>query len=180
LSALLGSQLLKLNYFKMIYKLDSEMLDLVKVFRFFAWLYAIIGVLSFISSSIVLVEQDVIFDVNEIDVDDRTPLLNDDLTPQRSTRSIDPPNHRKRFISFLKDLSSSVLLVSLIMNIGPLESYQNNLSSIVAILEPIKSKSNLSDKVSVLATSSTIARLAFGGLSDLLDIKGYSSVPLLM
>lgn len=66
------------------------------------------------------------------------------------------------------------------MNIGPLESYQNNLSSIVAILEPIKSKSNLSDKVSVLATSSTIARLAFGGLSDLLDIKGYSSVPLLM
>lgn len=180
LSALLGSQLLKLNYFKMIYKLDSEMLDLVKVFRFFAWLYAIIGVLSFISSSIVLVEQDVIFDVNEIDVDDRTPLLNDDLTPQRSTRSIDPPNHRKRFMSFLKDLSSWVLLVSLIMNIGPLESYQNNLSSIVAILEPIKSKSNLSDKVSVLATSSTIARLAFGGLSDLLDIKGYSSVPLLM
>lgn len=182
LSALIGSQLLKLDYFRMIYKLDGgDMLDLVKVFRFFAWLYAIVGVLSFISSSIVLVEQDVIFDLDETDVDDAsTPLLHDDLTPQRSVRSIDPPNHKKRFITFLKDVSSWVLLISLIMNIGPMESYQNNLSSIVAILQPVKSESNLSDKVSVLATSSTIARLVFGGLSDLLETKGYSSVPLLL
>lgn len=66
------------------------------------------------------------------------------------------------------------------MNIGPMESYQNNLSSIVAILEPVKSESNLSDKVSVLATSSTIARLVFGGLSDVLETKGYSSITLLL
>ncbi|KAI5961292.1 MCH1 [Candida margitis] len=180
LSALIGSQLLKLKYFRMIYQLNSEMLDLVKVFSFFAWLYLIIGVLSFISSSIVLVEQDVIFDLEETDVDDNTPLLNNDLTPQRSTRSIDPPNHKKRFKLFLKDLSSWVLLMSLVMNIGPMESYQNNLSSIDAILEPVKSESSLSDKVSVLATSSTIARLVFGGLSDLLEVKGYSSIPLLI
>lgn len=180
LSALLGSQLLKLGYFKMIYRLDTEMLDLVKVFRFFAWLYSFVGVLSFISSSIVLVEQDVIFDLDETDADDSTPLLHNDLTPQRSTRSIDPPNHKKRFILFLRDVSSWVLLISLIMNIGPMESYQNNLSSIVAILEPVKSESNLSDKVSVLATSSTIARLVFGGLSDVLETKGYSSITLLL
>ncbi|KAI5963408.1 MCH1 [Candida theae] len=181
LSALIGSQLLKLNYFRLIYKSDGDILDLAKVFRFFAWLYAIVGVLSFVSSSIVLVEQDVIFDLDETAVDDATtPLLQDDLTPQRSSRSVDPPNHKKRFILFLRDVSAWVLLISLILNIGPMESYQNNLSSIVAILEPVDLKSNLSDKVSVLATSSTIARLVFGGLTDVLESKGYSSIPLLL
>ncbi|KAI5952489.1 MCH1 [Candida jiufengensis] len=176
LSSLMGSQLLKLNYFQMK---ERDVLNLVRVFSFFAWLYLVMGIFSFISSSIVLVEQDVLYDLEETDVE-TTPLINEELTPQRSIRSVDPPNHRQRYISFLKDYSAWIILFSLILNIGPLESYQNNLSSITAILEPVRMKSNLSDKVGLLALSSTITRLAVGGLSDIFHKKQINAVWILV
>ncbi|KAI5965148.1 MCH1 [Candida pseudojiufengensis] len=178
LSSLMGSQLLKLKYFKLD---NSDLLNLVKVFNFFAWLYLIMGIFSFISSSIVLVEQEVLYDLEEVDVE-TTPLIsnNEPLTPQRSIRSIDPPNHKQRYFTFLKDYSAWIILISLILNVGPLESYQNNLSSITTILEPIRMKSNLSDKVGLLAFCSTITRLIVGGLSDLFNKKKLNSVWILI
>ncbi|RCK64470.1 putative transporter MCH1 [Candida viswanathii] len=91
--------------------------------------------------------------------DEELPLL--ELTP---SRSLEPPNHHQRFIRFLKDPSAWILLVSLVLNIGPMESYQNNLSSILKH----SNHADLSNQVSIMAASSTAARLVLGVLSDYL------------
>lgn len=163
LSALIGAQLLKLPCFH-----KEGYLDLKVVFLVFGWLYLFVGVISFIASSIVIVELELLFNIaapEEIDStddddDEETPLL--ELT---RTRSLEPPNHHQRFIKFLKDPSAWILLGSLILNIGPLESYQNNLSSILKH----SNHANLSDQVSLMAASSTAARLILGVLSDYLS-----------
>ncbi|AOW28783.1 hypothetical protein MEM_03247 [Candida albicans L26] len=149
LSALLGAQILKLPYFH-----RHDVLDLEVVFSFFAWLYLVVGIASFVSSSIVIVESELLFGVTP---DEETALL--ELTP---TRSLEPPNHRQRFVSFVKDPSAWILLVSLILNIGPMESYQNNLSSILKHTNG----ADLPNQVSIMAASSTGARLLLGVLSD--------------
>ncbi|EGW31882.1 uncharacterized protein SPAPADRAFT_140457 [Spathaspora passalidarum NRRL Y-27907] len=177
-SALIGSQMLKIDYF-----LDQGQLDLYKTFRFFGILYFGIGALNFVSSSIAIVEQELIFNLEEeespiipdecMSVDEETPLA-----PVMSRRSsIEPPNHHQRFIQFLKDKSAWLLLVSLVLNIGPMESYQNNLGSILKNITP---GADLSDQVSLMATASTVARLLVGGASDYLATKGICRVWLLI
>lgn len=160
LSALIGAQLLKLDCFH-----QGGYLNLKVVFLVFGWLYLIVGILSFISSSIVIVELELLFNIaapeDDVDsTDEESPLL--ELTP---TRSLEPPNHHQRFIRFLKDPSAWILLVSLILNIGPMESYQNNLSSILKH----SNHADLSNQVSLMAASSTVARLVLGVLSDYLS-----------
>ena len=123
----------------------------------FAWLYLVVGIASFVSSSIVIVELELLFGVTP---DEETVLL--ELTP---TRSLEPPNHRQRFVLFVKDPSAWILLVSLILNIGPMESYQNNLSSILKHTNG----ADLPNQVSIMAASSTGARLLLGVLSDYLS-----------
>lgn len=175
LSTLLGSQLMKLSYFKQY----SGLLSLRKVFNFFGVLYLVMGVLNFVSSSVVSMESEIIF-TNEDEMeeaDEELPLVtsrsrhshhscedDDNLIPERAI--IEPLKHQERFINFLKDKSAWLLLASLILNIGPMESFQNNLGSIII---NSNSESNLSDQVSIMAASSTVTRLAMGGLSDYLS-----------
>lgn len=241
LSALLGSQVLKMEQFKYINKAENEgrigwvqgndkdhddsnnVLNLVRAFKFFALLYLIVGILSFVSSSIVIVEQDAIFeefedmitgdttnatssasasasasssgnintDSFDLGASETTPLRHDpahsynELTPLRSRRSMDPPNHKQRYLRFLKDISAWVILISLILNIGPLESYQNNLSSIIALTTaqsmPSSAKSlDLSNKVGLLATFSTLSRLILGVLIDLFQSHKLNPIWLLV
>jgi hypothetical protein len=159
LSALIGAQLLKLQCFH-----KDGYLDLKVVFLVFGWLYLVVGVLSFVSSSIVIVELELLFNIaapEDVEsTDEELPLL--ELTP---SRSLEPPNHHQRFIRFLKDPSAWILLVSLMLNIGPMESYQNNLSSILKH----SNHADLSNQVSIMAASSTAARLVLGVLSDYLS-----------
>lgn len=174
LSTLLGSQLMKCSYFQ-----QHGYLNLYKVFNFFGVLYLFIGMLNFVSSSIVSMESEVLF-VNEEEIDEGTeelPLIrtrsrhshhscedDDNLIPQRSV--IEPHKHQERYYKFLTDKSAWILLVSLVLSIGPMESFQNNLGSILINRD---ANGNLSDQISIMATSSTITRLAMGGLSDYLS-----------
>lgn len=153
LSTLMGSQLMKLAYFQ-----SDHGLDLSRVFTFFLILYLVVGVLNFVSNSIVLMELDVIFEHNET-----TPLLEDDegLIPVRS--AVEPVNHKSRYKQFLGDKSMWLLMVSLILNIGPLESFQNNLG---LIIDNVPGHTELANQVSVVAAFSTVTRLVFGAGSD--------------
>ncbi|ODV80731.1 monocarboxylate permease [Suhomyces tanzawaensis NRRL Y-17324] len=166
LSSLFGSQLMKMAYFKHD---GSSYLDLHKAFNFFGVLYIIMGILNFVSNSIVIVEQDVLFAAPSLP-DETTPLVSlaaddeDDsnsLLPQRSL--VEPQHHHQRYIQFLHDKSAWILLVATALNLGPLESYQVNLGS---ILKNSTYHTDLSNQVSIIATSSTISRLVLGGLSD--------------
>ncbi|CUM66794.1 uncharacterized protein PRCAT00004476001 [Priceomyces carsonii] len=167
LSTFIGSQLLKLKYFK-----AGDYLDLPKTFNFFGALYLVVGVLNFTSSSIVTIEQEIIFH------DESTPLLRDqeecgeeevdyagDENLLETQSSLEPTHHHERYKKFLLDKSSWFLLLSLILNIGSLESYQNNLGSIVKIAAP---GTVLSNQVSIMAAASTVIRLVIGALSDYL------------
>ncbi|RLV95028.1 putative transporter MCH1 [Spathaspora sp. JA1] len=180
-SALIGSQLLKLDYF-----IEDGHLNLYQTFKFFGILYFIIGGLNFISSSIAIVEQELIFNLQETE----SPIIPEEclseeddeeslpLIPSISRRSsIEPLNHHTRFMQFLRDKSAWLLLVSLVLNIGPMESYQNNLGSILMNISP---RSDLSDQVSLMATASTITRLLVGGTSDYLATVGVCRVWLLI
>ncbi|KAK6459795.1 monocarboxylate permease [Scheffersomyces xylosifermentans] len=177
LSSLIGSQLLKLEFFR---SESSDYLDLYRVFNFFGILYFFMGVLNFVSSSIVIVEQEIIFNGEEteesallpdsstsslaLDEDEESNVdLDDDLDLATQRSIIEPPNHHERYILFLKDKSAWLLLFSLVLNIGPLESYQNNLGS---TLKNITHNVDLSNEVSIMAAFSTVFRLALGGLSD--------------
>ncbi|SGZ55831.1 CIC11C00000000614 [Sungouiella intermedia] len=167
LSTLIGSQIMKLGYF---HELKNE-LDLYRVFLFFAFLYLVVGILNFVSNSIVSLEQEVIFGETE-------PLLSDSetsvdcssisdssLTPVRSQRSaLEPVDHHSRFIAFLKDKSAWVFLLSLMLNVGPLESFQNNLGLIIQSTS--SGNVQLTDQVSIIAALSTIIRLLIGVVAD--------------
>lgn len=167
LSSLIGAQLLKLNYFHK----RGDILDLYRVFRFFSVLYLVVGILNFVSNSIVSLEQEVIFG-------DEEPLLSSSeqsslqcseqygteeaLTPQRSM--IEPFNHHERYIKFLKDKSAWLFLLSFFFCVGPMESFQNNLGLIIA--SATGNAANLENQVSVLAGMSTIIRLLIGVAAD--------------
>lgn len=167
LSTLIGSQILKLSYF---HHLNHE-LDLYRVFLFFAVLYLVVGVLNFVSNSIVSIEQEVIFGETEPLLSDSDPsseqssVTGSELALSRSQHStIEPIAHHARFVAFLKDKSAWVLLISLMLNIGPLESFQNNLGLIID--STAKGKVQLSDQVSIIATLSTVIRLLIGVVAD--------------
>lgn len=166
-STLIGSQIMKIPYFHLL----KRELDLYRVFLFFAVLYLIVGVLNFISNSIVSIEQEVIFGENEPLLSDSEPSselssnIDSELIPVRSTRStLEPVNHHARFIAFLKDKSAWMLLVSLMLNIGPLESFQNNLGLIIE--STAGGKVQLTDQVSIIAMLSTVIRLLIGVVAD--------------
>lgn len=155
LSLLLGSQLMKR------FTRPDGSLQLSKVFWMFAWLYLGVGIMSFLACSVVVAEQEVIFEEMVTDVtpppDEETPLV-----PQRL---IEPKHHKQRLVTFLKDPLMWLMMVLLISLIGPLELFQNNLGSIVK-----KRHANLTDQVLVMAAASTVARLVSGAGSDYLSL----------
>lgn len=164
LLSLMGSQVLKAGYFR-----ENGKLDLYRVFTFFGTFYLVMGIINFLASLIELMESDILFS-------DQEPLLHahhnpdectddESLRPVRSTLS---QRQRQRFASFLRDPAAWLLLVSFILTIGPLESFQNNLGSIVDNISPDLS---LTTMVSILAAFSTVSRLIAGGLCDWLQPK---------
>lgn len=182
MSSLILSQFLKLDFFhypRLYSGSDGGTLDLVKVFTFYVYLYLVVGVLNFVACSIVSIESEVVFSSPT----ELTPLIGEDSSSSRNSTSsasgttvssegdpflpprevIEPPNHHERFILFLKDPSAWLILLSLILNIGPMESFQNNLGSII---NNSNKSVDLANQVSIMATSSTVSRLLLGILSD--------------
>lgn len=159
LSSLIGAQVLKLQFLQ-----KDGHLDLYKSFKFFSLLYLFLGVFNWISSSVVSIERDVLLKTHPSG--ENTPLLadqeseadNDDLVPE----------HKAKFIKFLTDYSTYILLFSLLLSIGPSEMYITNMGSLVNAISP---KSYISDQVSIHAVFSTLSRLSLGALSDILVSK---------
>ncbi|GEQ69311.1 hypothetical protein JCM33374_g2982 [Metschnikowia sp. JCM 33374] len=157
-SSLLGSQILKLDYFHR----SPDVLDLYKVFSFFSGLYLVVGFLNLVSNSIVTIEQDIIFSESEPLLSESAQESDQNITPVLS--AVEPPHHRERYAAFLKDKSAWILLVALFFAIGPLESFQNNLGSIIDATAG--NSVQLSDQVSIIAASSTGIRLFIGVVID--------------
>ncbi|RLV83802.1 putative transporter MCH1 [Meyerozyma sp. JA9] len=168
LSSLIGSQVLQMGYFR-----PQNHLDLYRVFCFFGTFYLAMGLVNFLAASLESMESDVIFS-------DHEPLLHahhdpEDCTDNESLRPVPSTlsqNQRRRFGAFLADPRAWLLLVSFVLAIGPLESFQNNLGSIV---ENSSKSQNLTTMVSILAACSTVSRLVAGGLCDWLHPANHES-----
>lgn len=147
LSSLISTQILKLPWF---HDPITHILDLHKLFTFFSGLYFIMGIISFICQSAI---------GNEV-------LKTPEQTELIPISSIEPPNHKQNFIRFLKDPIMYILLLSLFLNIGPLETYQSNLNTILNFNASKYDNDLLNDQIMVLSIFSIITRLVVGLLSD--------------
>lgn len=146
LSSLISSQILNLSYFT-----TSRGLDLGKVFKYFSILYLIMGSTQFVATSIEV-------DHKQLNIDETTELI--------PISSIEPPNHQEKFIKFLKSSIMWILLASFFVNLGPLETFQNNLNS---ILKHFHKSAALNQQIGVLSIFSTCSRLFVGFLSDYIN-----------
>ncbi|KAH3685588.1 hypothetical protein WICPIJ_003450 [Wickerhamomyces pijperi] len=147
LSSLIGSQILKMDFLQ---DLQKGQLDLFKTFQFFSYLYLILGLFNWVSSTVVTIERDVL-----LRSDEELPLLDNELTVK----------HHDNYIKFLKDFSAYILLFVVLLTIGPMEMYITNMGSIVT---KFNDGSSISNQVSLYSIFSTLARLTMGGLSDFL------------
>lgn len=158
LSSLIGSQVLKLSFLRK----EGE-LDLYKSFRFFSVLYFFLGLFNWVSASVVTIERDVLLRKHEDG--ESTPLLADPDEQDNGDDDDLVPDHKAKFLKFLKDISTYVLLFSVLLSIGPSEMYITNMGSLVKAISP---RSLISDQVSIHAVFSTLSRLSLGALSDFL------------
>lgn len=146
ISSLISTQILKLAFFKD----ESNHLNILKIFVFFGFLYLVLGILNFLSTSIIIERS---FKLAE----------NTELIP---ISSIEPPNHQQKFLNFLRDPKMYVLLASLFLILGPLETFQNNLNSLLGL---VGHPEELNSQIILLSLFSTITRLVVGILSDYMN-----------
>jgi MFS family permease len=124
-------------------------LDVYSVFVWYAGLYLVTGILSYMSSLLYNVD-----DIKEkSDVEDEDEGL--ELT------------QADRFKSFISNYETWVMLVSFICCSGALEMYLNNMGALIDTL-PNSASQLVSSHVSMFAIFSTVARLSVGVSSDLL------------
>lgn len=143
-SSLVATQILSIKYF------GTPVLDLQRVFMFFTFLYLILGSLNFLATSIIIERTH--------KIDERTELI--------PISSIEPPSHQAKFLRFLKSPVMYALLILLFLNLGPLETYQNNLNSIITSID---TNVNLSSQIMILSIFSTVTRLVVGIMSDYIN-----------
>ncbi|CCH42569.1 putative transporter MCH1 [Wickerhamomyces ciferrii] len=171
LSSLIGSQILKLKVLQV--KVGEEFeLDLYKTFKFFSILYLFLGIFNWVSASVVSIERDLLLRKHETSQEDNEerPLLsgsNEDLDSYEDGDDL-VANHKSKFMKFLKDISTYILLFSVLLSIGPSEMYITNMGSLVNAISP---KSLIPNQVSIHAVFSTLSRLSLGALSDFLVSK---------
>ncbi|GMG24006.1 unnamed protein product [Ambrosiozyma monospora] len=192
LSSLLLSSLFKLDIFKVKKNVDGvheSHIGVFKVFITLAALYLVIGLLNFVSSVIVTIEREVLFDKlavgesssigggnsqqepvsgsNENDnsfYDDQQDEEANEQTSLLNSEFLEPLDHKTKFRRFLQDPTCKLLSLSLLLILGPLELYVNNLGSLGPIVG--NGKSDIALQVSLFSVFSTISRLFTGALSD--------------
>lgn len=88
------------------------------MFQIFAFFYFILGVINWVSSVIVTIERDLIFE------EEQTPLIEpDDI-------------HKRDFGVFLRDHSMYLFLFAFFLIVGPLETCITNIGSITTVIDP--------------------------------------------
>lgn len=152
ISSLLGSQLLRADYFW-----SAGHLNLGSVFNTFACLYGAVGLLAWIATSTVSMLHH-----HDPHVDEQQPLL-----PV-------PADERLRQKSFFHDGIAYVLALSMLLALGPLEMFVANMGSFSNLVS--NDSAQLSNQMlSIYALSSTVARLFTGLLTDVLSARKISA-----
>lgn len=159
LSSLLGSQLLRIDWF---WVPNHQYLDLHKVFGTFAAIYVSVGILAWIATARVSMMQLKQPENGESDdIDENEPLLSSHLSI--------PPDQRR----FFKDIAGYLLALSIMLSLGPLEMIIADMGAVVNLIFPYHPTLS-SDLISIYALSSTLARLLTGVVADWFITKDWS------
>ncbi|SCW01789.1 LAFE_0E07294g1_1 [Lachancea fermentati] len=157
ISSLFGSQLLKNSWFWYGHKY----LDLGRVFRCFTWFYVVIGISTWVSTSIVAMLK------TTAEQEEHEPLLPGAAEiPAKSEYS-------KLLRRFLRDPSAYLVLILTFFTIGSLEMFLTNMGSVAGLVDP-EDKTIQSQVLSYFALFSTIARAVVGLLADFFAARGIS------
>ncbi|CAR22874.1 putative transporter MCH1 [Lachancea thermotolerans] len=149
LSSLLASEVLKHPWFSRTY----DHLDLGRVFRSFAWFYAVVGTLTWVSTSIVAMLKE------PVEQEEHEPLL--------PTDSRVPPaqDYVERMRRFVRDPSAYLMMLAFFLTIGALEMFLANMGSLAALVAP-NNRDIQARVLSYYALCSTLTRLCVGLLAD--------------
>lgn len=185
-SSLLLSYIFQLSVFR-VDTVDSDShLSVYKVFIFLSVVYLLTGVVNSISSVIVTIEKETVFEalvsgeqvataaqqseITEVSlmnaaervasynsVEDTGSLINSDF--------MEPQSHEVRFAKFLRDPTMPLVYICLFFLAGTEELFVANLGSLTEIVGS-KGKKSISDQVALFSIFSTITRLGAGFLND--------------
>lgn len=130
-------------------------ISLEKVFYGLAVMYFIVGLINWVSSIVVSIEKEIVFE----------RLLDEERQIYGSVPDddhlVDDQTHDEKFKLFLKDPVMKLGLVALFLLAGPLELYISNLGPISTIIH-----GDVSTQVGVFSVFSTLTRLSMGVISD--------------
>lgn len=162
LSSLIGSQFLRLKYF---HPVDYPYLDLGRVFKAFAWIYTIIGVMVWIATSkVAMIEDDK--HKNNGDDNEETRLLSENNSVH---------NHQHKSLwKVLRDPVLYVFGITIFLALGPLEMFIANMGSLTNVIVGGHEPQLSSALLSVYAFTSTITRLTTGIVTDYFNKKHIS------
>lgn len=151
--------------------LEGE-LDVVLVFKVFAAMYAVVGVVNWLSSVVVTIEKEVVFAemyeeerLQEGDTYGTTDL--EESEGLFEAPMVKESTHSVKFRAFLKDPAMPLVLISLLCMAGPLELFVSNMATIGNA-----GAKELSIDVAVFSVASTITRLSMGVISDIFNSCG--------
>ncbi|CCF59346.1 hypothetical protein KAFR_0G03140 [Kazachstania africana CBS 2517] len=176
-SSFLGSQLIKVPWFWTSNSDSTRYLNLARIFRFFAILYIIVGLLAWIATGVVSllthIESDYIQHHQEAD-----PLLQDSsvsissISVSSKTSDTNDTKETNSSLHLFKNPVLLILLVSMIFSLGPLEMFAVDMSTISTILVPSQATPTTT-LLPVYALSSVVSRLLTGVIMDFQTRRGY-------
>ncbi|SCU94345.1 LAME_0F07096g1_1 [Lachancea meyersii CBS 8951] len=158
LSSLIGSEVLKNSWFSH----GFDYLNLGRVFKTFACFYAVVGSLTWISTSIVAMLK------LPVEQEEHEPLL-----PTESTSSVN--DYKERIWRFAKDPSMYLTLFTFFLTIGCLEMFLTNMGSVALLTSPYDPNIQ-SSVLSYFAVFSTCTRLVVGLIADYLASRNISRI----
>ncbi|SCU77966.1 LAMI_0A02938g1_1 [Lachancea mirantina] len=165
LSSLVASAVLKHPWFWN----GRKYLDLARVFKAFAWFYVVVGLATWVSTSIVAILKTTAED------EEHEPLIPGDDAADLASLELADLDYSKRFSAFARDPSAYLLLLITFLTIGSLEMFLANMGSVASLLYPGE-KLIQAKVLSFYAFSSTSARILVGLASDLLHSGGISRI----
>lgn len=149
-----------------IFSTEDGQISIQKVFSGLAILYAISGVINWVSSVVVSIEKEIVF-AKLLDEERAQNQYGSTDTTLSEDGILDAPlvselSHEEKFKAFLRDPSMRLMFLALFLLTGPLELYISNLGSITTVLNG----GDVGYQLGVFSLSSTLTRISMGVLSD--------------
>lgn len=137
----------------------TGLLNIESILIFYGFLYILTGLVATAAIKIARVDH-----VEDLDVGRNHSILDEEA--ESEVVLTNEPSQKERFILFLLNHETWILLAAFVLLSGPLEMYLNNIGALLSSIPPDGADGFTSSHVSAFAMASTAARLVMGVGSD--------------